>query len=64
MSLNVNLRMNFNVVSNLNMWPNSAENYITAAEGFEQIGNHRRACRSLRKARELGYLGEVSFECN
>ena len=49
---------------NLNIWPQSAENYITAAEGFEQIGNHRRACRTLRTARELGYLGEVSFECN
>ena len=49
---------------NLNIWPQSVENYITAAEGFEQIGNHRRACRILRTARELGYLGDVSFECD
>lgn len=48
---------------NISIWSDSMDNYLSAAEGFHQIGQSRQACLMLDEAKRLGYLGELGFEC-
>ncbi|MEQ8473675.1 MAG: J domain-containing protein [Marinoscillum sp.] len=48
---------------NVNMWPDSADNYMIAARSLSVIGDHQKACNSLAIARALGATDQVNFRC-
>lgn len=48
---------------NVNMWPDSADNYLTAAKGLYAIGEYDKACNSLSIAKALGSHEITGFNC-
>lgn len=49
---------------NVQIWPDSAENYAVAAKGYLALNNLNLACENFRIASELGYGGTVAINCN
>lgn len=48
---------------NINMWPDSTENYVIAALGYHQLGQVSHACAELARARALGFADTLAIDC-
>lgn len=49
---------------NINIWPDSIDNYLTAAKGFEVLKNTTKACEHYQIAKGLGYDKTIPHNCN
>lgn len=48
---------------NINVWPDSVQNYVIAAKGYAMTNRSRQACEKLTEARSLGFAAKVNFNC-